>query len=273
MIAEKNTMANLNTLQPNIDSGQTLLNDITTTSKVAGWRLFFFIVALAIVTLENLWDSFILLVNSTLEAKEPGSILWYKTKSLEFQYGDSLQLVGTKFIYSPINTANRIVSQCAVIDGNPLTIKIAKTVSGNLTALNSGEKSSFEAYINSVKFAGTQINVVSQLADELGVIIKIVYDPLVLDNTGQLISNPGTYPVLDAINTYLKTLEFNGDLVLNKLVDQLQKTTGVVDPILQQAKARIGTNPFVVFVEKYSSIAGYMTLNLSNTTITYVANV
>lgn len=273
LINEKNTYANLNTLQPNIDSSQTLLNDLTTTSKVARWRLIFAIVAIAIVAVENLWDAFMLVVNAVIAGKESGTPIWYKEKVLEFQHGDALTLVNKKYVYNPVNTSNRIVSQCAVVDGNPVTIKVAQTVGGVLAPLTAPQISALVVYVNKIKFAGTATNVVSLAPDELALDLLIKYDPLVLDNTGQLISSPGTYPVIDAINNYLKTLEFNGDLVINKLLDQLQNAQGVSDPTITQSQSKIGLNPWVPFTIKYSSSAGYMVLNLANTTITYQPNV
>lgn len=273
LIAEKNTMANLNTLQPNIDSSQTLLNDLTTTSKVARWRLDYAVIAIAIVALENLWDSFLALVNLVVANAQPGTPRWYKARVLEFQLGDALTLVNNRFIYSPVNTVNQIISQCAIVDGNPVVIKVAKTVSGVLAPLSAPEIVSLNNYVQQIKFAGTYTNIVSSPPDELALNLTIYYDPLLLDATGQLILSPGTYPVDDAINTYLKNLEFNGDLVLNKLIDVLQTSKGVANPVLNSASARIGINPFVAFNNKYSSSAGYMILNSGFTTITYVANV
>ena len=273
LIAEKNTMANLNTLQPNIDSSQTLLNDLTTTSKVARWRLEFAVFAIAIVVLENLWDSFLALVNLVVSNAQAGTSRWYKARVLDFQYGDPLVLVNNKFVYSPINNANKIISQCAIVDGNPVIIKVAKSIANVLAPITNAEKTALNAYVQQIKFAGTYTSIISFPPDELALVLSIKYDPLVLDSTGQIIASPGTYPVLDAINTYLKNLEFNGDLVLNKLIDALQVAPGVANPVLVTASARIGTNPFVTFTEKYSSSAGYMILNTTFTTITYLPNV
>lgn len=276
MITEKNLHANLNTLQPNIDSGQTLLDDLTTTSKVARWRLFFAIAAIAIVALENLWDAFKLLIDTTIKNQKVGSVPWYRQIALEFQYGDSLTLINNEFVYSPVVMANRVVAQCAVVEGNPLTIKVARLVGSSLAPLTAPQETAFDAYIAQRKFAGTAISIVNQIADDLGLDIKIYFDPLVLDTTGQLLSSPGVYPVDDTISNYLSTAaakNFNGDLVLNGLIDALQATQGVVNPILNQAKAKNGANPYAVFTEKYSPLSGYLVLDLSNTTITYAPNV
>ena len=56
LVLEKQNFTQLNALQPNIDSSQTLLNDLNTSSKVAVWRLIFFVVAVGIWSLENIFD-------------------------------------------------------------------------------------------------------------------------------------------------------------------------------------------------------------------------
>tara|TARA_R110000751_G_scaffold214362_2_gene317863 strand:+ start:530 stop:835 length:306 start_codon:yes stop_codon:yes gene_type:complete len=56
IITEKQTMTSLNDLQPNIDSSQDLLTDLTSSSKVAVWRLWAFITAVAINVFEIIHD-------------------------------------------------------------------------------------------------------------------------------------------------------------------------------------------------------------------------
>ena len=56
IINEKQNYTELNALQPNINSLQTLLAELQTTSKVGIWRLWAYITALAIWTHEKLID-------------------------------------------------------------------------------------------------------------------------------------------------------------------------------------------------------------------------
>ena len=56
MITEKETFSSLNTLVPNPDTAQTFLSDLTTSSKVAIWRLMFWVVAVAIWSHEQIFD-------------------------------------------------------------------------------------------------------------------------------------------------------------------------------------------------------------------------
>ena len=57
IITEKETHAELDNLQPKPDNSQTFLDDLTTTSKVAIWRLWAFTTAVAIFAHEKIFDS------------------------------------------------------------------------------------------------------------------------------------------------------------------------------------------------------------------------
>jgi hypothetical protein len=253
-----------------------LLNDLTSTSKVARWRLFYAIVAIAIVSLENAWDAFKLAVDLAIKNQKVGTVPWYRGIALSFQFGDSLVLVNNQYGYNPVNTANRIIAQCAVVDGSPLVFKVARKVGASLAPLTAPQLAAFTTYINQMKFAGTATSIVNALPDDLALNLKIYYNPLVLTGTGESIASPGTYPVTDAINSFLTVASetnFNGDLVLNSLIDKLQTTTGVVNPIVVWAKGKNGAAPYTTFTEFYSPTSGYMVLDTINTTITYVPNV
>src|SRR5690606_37796732 len=106
----------------------------------------------------------------------------------------------------------------AVVDsGGQVVIKIAKLSGTTPVPLSAGELSAFDAYINQVKFAGTNILTISRTADLLKIYYDITYDPLVLTPSGESINTPGVYPVEAAINNYISNLPFNGILNLTKL--------------------------------------------------------
>ena len=56
IITEKQNMTALNALQPSVDNAQTLLSDASSSSKVAAWRLLFWVVAAAIYLHEVIFD-------------------------------------------------------------------------------------------------------------------------------------------------------------------------------------------------------------------------
>ena len=116
------------------------------------------------------------------------------------------------------------------------------------------------AYIDVISFAG--------------IIIKIVtYVHVKLPNGG-LIADPGTFPVRDAITTFISSLPFDGRLVLTAMTDAVQQAAGVVNPVLTSAEAWWGILPPAPINVSYRSHAGHMAIDpLSplSATINYIS--
>lgn len=265
MITEKETFSSLNALVPNPDTAQTFLSDLTTSSKVAIWRLMFWVVAVAIWSHEQIFDQHkaeLIEIGNNLIT---GTKRWYKEQALKFQYGDSLVWSATtlKFEYSPISSGTKIIKACSVRESNgQVRIKIAKDDGANgLEPLTNTEKNSFSSYMNQIKFAGTNINITNINADDLKLSMNIYYDPLVLTSTGESILNAGTFPVEDAINEHLKNLPFDGTFNITKFIDAIQSAEGVIDPELISSEAKNGANPHVATGQNYIASAGYLVID------------
>ncbi len=267
MIAEKETNANLSTLQPAIDSGQTLLTDLTTASKVAIWRLIFFVVAVGIWSHEKIFDLHKAEIETRANEMIPGTLRWYRDQALKFQYGDALiwDDETLKFAYPTGSTGAKLIAQASAIEpagaNNQVRIKVAKLVSNDLVPLLPGEETAFSNYINQIKFAGTNVSVTNINADLLKLNIEIVYNPLILTPTGELISDPGIYPVRDAINNFIKFLPFDGVFNRNKFIDAIQSASGVVDPIINSIEAKTGALPYNPILNNYIAGAGYLKID------------
>lgn len=280
MIAEKNTFANLNVYQPNIDSSQTLLTDLKSTSKVARWRLMLWVVATCAFAVDVLLDVAILTMQAIAAKSRYGTLPWYAAVAKEFQYGDALTQVNLEYVYAVIDPTKQIVAVSAANEGNgKVNIKIARLNAGVLAPLTSPQLSAFTTYINLKKAAGSTVQVINNNPDELRLYLAVNFDPLVLSPTGELISTPGTFPVEDAVELYLSSLPFDGKFELMKLIDKVQEycaDKGVISAYVTNATSRYGANPFVAFTQSYYPNAGYMIIEAAtplNTTITYTANV
>jgi hypothetical protein len=267
MIAEKETNANLSALQPAIDSGQTLLSDLTSASKVAIWRLIFFVVSVGIWTHEKIFDLHKLEIETRANEMIPGTLRWYRNEALKFQYGDALiwNDQTLKFTYPTGSTGTKLIAQASAIEptgaNNQVRLKVAKLVSDNLVPLSSSEETAFTNYINQIKFAGTNVSVTNINADLLKLNIEIIYNPLILTPTGELISNPGVFPVRDAINNFIKFLPFDGVFNRNKFIDAIQSASGVIDPIINLIEAKTGALPYNPVSNNYVAGAGYLKID------------
>lgn len=276
MIAERNSMASMIGMLPTIDSAQTFLNDAGTSSKVSRTRTFFWVVACCAYALELVVDLAVATMELLAKKSRFGILPWYVNQALLFQYGDALVLQNDEYQYPILNPNNQIIKRAAAQeDGNTINVKVAKLVGNNPTPLSAGEKSAVVAYFAKVKPAGSDVVIISDPPDELRLFPKVNYDPLLLDSTGQLITAPGTYPVRDAINSYISNLNvsnFNGVLELCDLVDAMQAAIGVISVYIPSASARYGSNPYTVFNERYQANAGHLVIDPTNplsTSITY----
>lgn len=272
---EKSEQAELEALQPDIDTAQDLLADLTTTSRVARWRLMLWVVAVAIWVHENLWDRFRAEVDDLAQRSAVGTRRWYVEQALAFQFGyDLVEGDDGVFRYEVDDPASRIIRSAAVKDqSGTVLLKVAREVSGELQALSAPQLIAFAAYIAQIKMAGTIINLVSAAPDLIKVQFRVYYDPLVMSQTGTLIAEPSVKPVEVAIRSYLKALPFNGVLRLTDLVDAVQAAQGVEDPVLLSAEAKYGALPYAPIVDQYEANAGHMIVDPLNdlaANITYV---
>ena len=260
-----------------------VLESLNSTSKVAIWRLWVYIIAVAIWSLEKLFDQHRADIDKRLAELKPHTARWYRSKALAFQYGFDLLPDSDKFNNQGHTEeaieASKIVKYSAVIESKNegrLIVKIAGEQGDTLQPITDAQKQSFEAYLQEIKDAGVRLSVVNYQPDILHLQMKIVYDPLVLDSNGQSIIH-ATHPVETAIKSYLKRLPFNGELVLAHLIDALQQAEGVKIPhlVLAQSKNITSGGDYGAFetieISKIPT-AGYFSIDNFND-ITYVNNV
>ena len=262
-----------------LDDHQTLLQDLTSTSKVSIWRLLLWIVTVATWTLEELWDIFKTEVDTAINNQIPLTLPWYQTESLNFQYGDSLVWNPTtlKYEYELYDETKRIIARAAANEGiGIVSIKVARENNGSLEALTASQKTAFTNFWNKNKGAGVLINIISEAADLLKLEYQIFYDPLVLSYRGDLIDNPGFFPVEDAINNYIANLDFNGRFRLEECDAAVRAAEGVIDFQRLSAQSKAGANSYSDILVSIVAYAGYFLIDSNNPlsdTIAYTANV
>ncbi|AOR29531.1 hypothetical protein FORMB_25140 [Formosa sp. Hel1_33_131] len=279
ILDKKTETAELSALEVLTTDEQRTLSSLTSISKVAIWRLWVYIVAFAIWSLENLFDIYETEVDQRIAANEIHNFLWYKKKALEFQYGHALvpqtdYYDNTDLVVADIEQS-KIIKHVAVIrkiiNGHGfLELKLAKEENTQLVPLEAPEMEAFKAYMFLVADAGTYIQYISLPHDDLKLVLEIQYDPQILWQDGSRKDGTDNTPVIQAINTFLYTLEFNGELILTKLTDYLQNVEGVKIPKIREAYSKYGDFDYAEIDETYIARAGYMRLDLDNTVINYV---
>lgn len=250
-------------------------------SKVSIENIIFDIVSFGIYLLEQIFDTHVQEVDNMLTERLTPNEKWLSEMAKSFQYGYSL--VQDKDYYDNNGltveeiAASKIIKYAAVPKSNSGTIliKVATEVGGVLTPLTVEQKQAFEEFIKEIIPAGSSYMIVNYNPDKLLLNLKIYVDTLVIGTNGINILT-GEKSVETAINSFLKQLPFDGELVLAGLIDELQKVPGVKIPHLVFAET-IPIDPVTdLYVEfpqplevKTIPVAGYFTVpNYDN--ITYV---
>ncbi|UWY28794.1 nucleotidyltransferase [Flavobacterium sp. TR2] len=220
------------------------LSVLNSTSKTAIFRLFAYIIAFGIAVHESFFDQHFKEVKEMLDNDKAGSLPWYRTMALRFQYGFDLvqdkdyfdnagatdeQIENSKIIkYSAVNEAE---------NDTRIIIKIASEVDGALSDFeDSTQVEAIENYFKRIKIAGPKITIINYKADQLYLNLQIKRDVLVLDANGMSKLN-GNYPVIEALEQFMKELDFNGELKLSALIDKIQQVPGVLDATLLSAQS------------------------------------
>lgn len=271
IVAEKENQTSLQQLVPSSDNVDQLSTDLSSSSKVAIWRLFCYCIAIAHYTQELLWDFFKVEVEAIVAAAPTGTLPWYQLQILKFQFGDSLTFANEKYQYSVIDESKQVVKLCAVEDrpDGVVVIKVANLDSNDLPIpLTTPQKTSLEAYVGQIRFAGTKFLVISTLPDLLKLLGTVYYDPIHELTTV-------TANVEAAIENYLNNLPFNGVFRINSLIDAIQAVEGVVDFAAQSVEAKYGNLAYSTVARTYIAQAGYLQIDAASplsTTLTYSAS-
>ena len=146
------------------------LNGLNSTSKVAIWRLWVYITAFVIWTLEKIFDEHKKEVSEALSELKPHTARWYRNKALAFQYGFDLRSETDLFDNTgkskEENENSKIIKYSAVTEvetESRLIVKIATEQGGELQPISVGQKASFDAYINEIRDAGVRITSINYL--------------------------------------------------------------------------------------------------------------
>jgi len=253
------------------------LSALSSTSAVAIWRLWTYIVAVAIWALEKLFDLFKADVNTLIASGKPHTLRWYALKAKLFQFGYSLfpdeDFYDNTGIDEATITAAQVVKYAAAVEVvKGVRIKVAGETAGDLAPLTTPQLDALKTYMGRIKDAGVKLYYTNSVADSLKLEYDIYYDPLILDATGQRLDGINNTPVQDAIDEYLKEdMTFNGLFLPVKLTDKLQAVEGVVIPHLVLAQSQYGLFPFLSVGVQYQPDAGYLRLaNPSDLTLNFL---
>lgn len=250
IIASKNADANL--------------AGLNSPSQTAIWKLWTYIVALAINLFEQILDQTKLDLEVISAKAVAGHPLWWVDQIKKFQYSTNpatpqvIALVDFVPQYPTVDATMRIVTQVAVGTGaqRRVLIKVAKSVAGVLQPLDVAELAALQSYVDAIKPAGQFIDIISLYPDRIAVIATIYYNPQYVEGNVLAAS-------IDAMNVYISNLQFDGLFQTIHLVDAIQSVAGVMDIEIDNIYARdeqtvYGGAGIVNVGRQYNPAAGYI---------------
>ncbi len=233
------------------------LQALDSQSQTAIWRLWAYITAGAIFTVETLFGLYKTEVESVLANKTPGTLLWYRNVCLAFRYGVGLTLHNGRIGYPADDETPPLLARCSVREtGSGLLLKVAKKDGDNLSPLSNEEFNSFQAYLAAVKYAGTPLQVVNAPSNKLMIAADIYYDPLLITGTGEYIAD-GARPAELAIQSYLRNLPFDGRLSRTSLVAAIKSIVGITDVNITQLEHEYASSGYQPIVVSHVPESGY----------------
>ncbi|MBS1740739.1 MAG: hypothetical protein JST88_09380 [Bacteroidetes bacterium] len=252
MIAAKNANPNLAALN--------------STSAVAIWRLWVYVFAVCVWTMETVLDISISQQTAFIKATKIHSFTWYQTYAKAFQFGSALPWGEVSYDNSaltPAQVSAQQVVQFASVTKTPggLMVKVAGINAGVPSPITSQQFAAFQQYMFRISAAGDNLYYKNQNADSLVANLDIYYDALVLDSTGKRLDGTNNTPVATAVDAFIKQMDFNGRFVPQDFVDWLQKVEGVKIIDIKTMQTKFGNTAYTsVPADGVIPDAGYLRL-------------
>lgn len=253
-----------------------LLSALNSSSLFAVFNFFFDIVVSAIYTFEVILDAFKADIQKQVVENAHGNLAWYQAQALKFQYGYGLVFDNNTFVYYYTDTesaaaiASKVVTHCtAVAVAGNVVLKVAKGTAPALTKLSPAEVLAFTSYMNKIQLAGDNIGAISYDADIIRLRFQVYYDGVFDVPTLEGL-------IVDAINNYLQSLPFNGQIVTSDLIAIIKDVEGVNDCVITSGEIKPETGGYSQFTRTADGLSGYYQLKPVGTTtddtnITYIA--
>ena len=227
-------------------------------SRFAIWRLWLYVVAVAIWTLEQLFDRHQSEAQKLIEQNIFGSAEWFVQQMKVFQYGDDL-IRDTEtggLTYAVPDPSKQIVTHAAITvakgDIQVATIKVAKTLNGEPNQLSSNELTAARGFVDRLQPPGSTIIVNSLPADVVHLSLEVYYNPLfdVVTLKSQ---------IAEVVLAYFDNLPFNAEILRSKIGDTiLEGVQGINDVVITLFEAKPVGGSFTAVERFYIPQSGYV---------------
>ncbi|MEN9570898.1 MAG: hypothetical protein RL172_2129 [Bacteroidota bacterium] len=248
--------------------------------------ILFYCLAFGLFVIYSFFDLFKKEIDQQIIDYTHPTLLLFANKMRLFQFGDMLIAETDKYDNTGLTdaqiTARRVIKYSSAVEQDftngrfGIRMKVAgEDAGGNRIALPAPELTAARAYAKRFMPPGTYHEVTSTNADYLKLVLRVYYNPLVLNNQGQRLDGTVTDPLQDAIKEHLKNLPFNGRFNLTALADAMQEVEGINDPRIISAQTKYGLLPYADVADEIIPDSGYLKIYdpLTELTINWIASV
>jgi hypothetical protein len=264
----------------NLQPGKTFEDEFSVTSIES---IIFYSVAYCAFVIYSFFDLFKTEINADIKSYTHPTLQFFADKIKTFQFGDT-PIPGTDLYDNTGLTAaqieaKRVIKYASAVEQNfsvgrfGVRLKVAgEDAGGTRVQLTAPQLTAAKAFMPRFKPGGVYMEMTSDDADYLKLNLKVYYNPLVLNNTGQRLDGTDNTPLQTAINNHLKSLPFNGRFNLTALVDAMQKVDGIADPRILSAQTKYALLPYTDVIDEVIPDAGYLKIYTANDlTIQWIA--
>lgn len=252
-------------------------DQITSKSIVSEWGRFTYVFSWMSMLQQKIFDAFTKMVENRIDETKVHNKSWYRLKALAYQHGYDLIDDTDKYPVAIDLTdqiqidASKVIKQAAIVKrGNSvLRCKIATTNGDDLAPVSAEVLNSFKYYMEEIADAGTTVLPTTSVADTLKIVVNISYNPLVLNSRGERLDGNDLTPAQDAAKAYLKSLAFNGKLVVQNLENFIKTPEGIEVVDIEYVSSKYGLYSYATVGISNAGIinqfriaeAGYMKLD------------
>ncbi|MGL5690367.1 MAG: hypothetical protein ACRDD8_06030 [Bacteroidales bacterium] len=207
------------------------LSELQNDSKVSVFNGWAWIVGTVIHSLEVTMDLFMNDIADAVNTRINGTPSFYVNAMLSYQDGDELSVYndGMSFGYETIDENKRIITQASYQE-NPLPnsqdreliIKAASGSLGALTPLSPDQLIRANAYVNDIKFAGTNVKVVSRKGD-------IAIPRFTVFHDGSVNESDLLIAINECLNKFIMEVNFDSCIYTSKLMDAIKSIKHITD--------------------------------------------
>lgn len=263
------TESALNGVDISGDTSTSFLADVTNGSVVGRFRIIAWLVAVYCFFQRTLWRTYRKDVEALALDGHYGTKRWWVRKALEYQPFTEVVFTDNDAYFLPVVPELRIVTHAAVVESAyKVILKVAKSNGGTgLIALTQQERIGLQDYCDEIK-PTVQVEVRSSKPDLVRVVAAVITDAKL--GNANIQSN-----VELAINTYLRTLDFNGAIRRTMLKLAILAVPGVLDVDIQSIHVKISANsPWMMINLRAITYSGHAVISSEfplDQTLTYIS--